>query len=92
MKLAKPTPELRTQYKLPESADGALVTEVPPDSAAAAQGLLPGDLVIGIGQRKLTSIEQVPRLLAAAKKGGEKLVLVRIERAGSTRFVALPAG
>ena len=92
LKLAKPTPELRTQYKLPESADGALVTEVPPDSAAAAQGLLPGDLVIGIGQRKLTSIEQVPRLLAAAKKGGEKLVLVRIERAGSTRFVALPAG
>jgi serine protease Do len=92
LKLARPTAELRSQYKLPDDAKGAVVTEVPPDSAAAQQGLRPGDLVIGIGQTAASSVEQVTRLVAAAKKSGQKMVLVRVERDGNTRFVALPAG
>jgi len=32
----------------------------------------------------------VPPLVAAAKKAGLKKVLVRVEREGNTRFVALP--
>jgi serine protease Do len=91
VKLAKITPELRKQFALPEWAKGAVITEVPPNSAAAAQGLRPGDLVVGIGQAPLAGPEQVPQLAAAAKKGNQKRVLVRIEqREGNTRFVALP--
>jgi serine protease Do len=91
LKLAKITPELRKQFSLPEGAKGAVVTEVPPNSAGAAQGLRPGDLVIGIGQTPLAGPEQVPQLAAAAKKANQKRVLVRIEqREGNTRFVALP--
>jgi serine protease Do len=91
LKLAKITPELRKQFSLPERAKGAVITEVPPNSAGAAQGLRPGDLVIGIGQATLTGPEQVPQLAAAAKKANQKRVLVRIEqREGNIRFVALP--
>ncbi|MGE3784192.1 MAG: Do family serine endopeptidase [Alphaproteobacteria bacterium] len=91
LKLAKITPELRKQFSLPEQAKGAVITEVPANSAGAAQGLRPGDLVIGIGQAALAGPEQVPQLAAAAKKANQKRVLVRIEqREGNTRFVALP--
>ncbi|MGD9617402.1 MAG: Do family serine endopeptidase [Alphaproteobacteria bacterium] len=91
LKLAKITPELRKQFSLPEGAKGAVITEVPPNSAGAAQGLRPGDLVVAIGQAPLAGPEQVPQLAAAARKGNQKRVLVRIEqREGSTRFVALP--
>ena len=91
LKLAKITPELRKQFSLPDGAKGAVITEVPPNSAAAAQGLRPGDLVVAIGQAPLTGPEQVPQLAAAAKKGNQKRVLVRIEqREGNIRFVALP--
>ena len=84
------TPELRKQFSLPDGAKGVVITEVPPNSAGAAQGLRPGDLVIAVGQAPVANPEEVPPLVAAAKKAGQKKVLVRVEREGSTRFVALP--
>jgi serine protease Do len=92
LKLAKITPELRKQFSLPDRAKGVVVIEVPPASAAAGQGLRPGDLVIAVGNSPITGPEQVPQLAAAAKKANQKKVLVRIEqREGTTRFIALPA-
>jgi hypothetical protein len=32
----------------------------------------------------------MPQLAAGAKKAGQKKVLVRVEREGNTRFIALP--
>ncbi|HLY46157.1 MAG TPA: Do family serine endopeptidase [Stellaceae bacterium] len=90
LKLAKLSPELSKQFSLPDGARGAVITEVPPNSAAAAQDLRPGDLLIAIGHAKVTGPEEVPQIAAAAKKAGRKKVLVRVERAGNTRFVALP--
>ncbi len=91
LKLAKITPELRKQFSLPDGTKGAVITEVPPNSAGAAQGLRPGDVVVAIGQAPLAGPEQVPQLAAAAKKGNQKRVLVRVEqREGNIRFVALP--
>ena len=90
LKLAKLTPELRKQFSLPDGVSGAVVTEVPPNSAGAGQGLRPGDLVIAVGHAAVSSPEAVPPLVAAAKKAGQKKLLVRVEREGNTRFVALP--
>jgi serine protease Do len=90
LKLAKLTPELRRQFKLPDGAAGVIITEVPPNSAGAAQGLRPGDLVVAIGHAKIRTPEQITPLATDAKKAGRKEVLVRIERDGSMRFVALP--
>jgi serine protease Do len=90
LKLAKPSPELRKQFSLPDGVNGVVITEVPPNSAGAGQGLRPGDLVIAIGHAAVTGPDGVPPLVAAAKKVGLKKVLVRVEREGNTRFVALP--
>ena len=69
LKLAKITPELRKQFSLPDGAKGVVITEVPPNSAGAAQGLRPGDLVVAIGQAPLAGPEQVPQLAAAREEG-----------------------
>jgi serine protease Do len=90
LKLAKLSPELKKQFSLPDVATGVVITEVPPNSAAAAQGLRPGDLVIAVGHAVVATPEEMPQLAAAAKKAGQKKVLVRVQREGSTRFVALP--
>jgi serine protease Do len=90
LKLTKLTPELRKQFSLPEGAKGIVVTEVPQNSPAAAQGLRPGDLVIAIGHEAVATPENAQHILAAVKRNGHKNVLVRVEREGNTRFVALP--
>ena len=90
LKLTKLTPELRKQFSLSDRAKGVVVLEVPQNSPGAAQGLRAGDLIIGVGRAPVTSPEQVPQLAAAARKAGQKKVLVRVEREGNARFVALP--
>ena len=90
LKLTKLTPELRKQFSLPDRAKGVVVLDVPPNSPGSAQGLRPGDLIVGIGHAAVANPEQVPQLAAAARKAGQKKVLVRVEREGNTRFVALP--
>jgi serine protease Do len=91
LKLAKLTPDLRKQFSLADAAKGVLITEVPPNSAGAAQGLRPGDLVIAVAHGAVTTPEEVQQRAAADKKNGRRNVLVRVERDGITRFVALPA-
>jgi serine protease Do len=90
LKLTKPTADLRKQFSLPDGAKGVVITDVPPNGPATTQGLRPGDLVTAIGHETVGSLEEVQQRLAAAKKGGHKNVLVRVEREGNARFVALP--
>ena len=47
LKLATLTADLRKQFSLPDAAKGVVITDVPANSAAATQGLRPGDLVVG---------------------------------------------
>jgi serine protease Do len=91
LKLARLTADLRKQFSLPQWAKGVVVTDVPANSAAATKGLRPGDLVIAIGSAAVTTPEEIQQKAATAKKNGRKELLVRIERDGITRFVALPA-
>jgi len=90
LKLAKINSELRKQLSLPDNAKGVVIVDVPQNSPGAAQGLRPGDLVIAIGHAEVSAPEEVQQLAAAAKKAGHKNLLVRIEREGNPRFVALP--
>src|SRR5262245_57335050 len=90
LKLTKITAELRKQYSLSEAAKGVVVTEVPQNSPAAIQGLRPGDLVTAIGHDAVGGLEELQQKVAAAKKLGRKNTLVRVERDGTTRFLALP--
>jgi serine protease Do len=90
LKLTKLTAELRKQFSLPEGAKGVVITEVSQNSAAAAQALRPGDLVIAVGHDPVATLDDVQQKIAAVKKNGHKNVLVRVEREGNSRFIALP--
>ncbi|MBV9151582.1 MAG: Do family serine endopeptidase, partial [Alphaproteobacteria bacterium] len=90
LKLAKLTPELRKQFSLSDGVKGAVVIEVPRSGPAAAQGLRAGDVVVAVGRSAVANPEDVPQLVNSAKKNGRRNVLVRVEREGNTRFVALP--
>ena len=78
------------QFSLPEAAKGAVLIEVPQNSPGAAQGLRAGDLVVAVGRAAVANPEDVPGLVAGAKKAGHKNILLRVEREGNSRFVALP--
>ena len=90
LKFTKLTAELRKQFSLPETAKGVVITEVPQNSPGAAQGLRPGDLVVAVGHDAVRSLEEMQQKVAAAKKSGRKNALLRVEREGNTRFIALP--
>ena len=92
LKLAPLSGDLRKQFSLPDTAKGVVITEVPPNSAAASQGLRPGDLIIGIGDSAAITPGAIEQRAAAAKKTARKNLLVQVERDGITRFVALPVG
>jgi serine protease Do len=67
-----------------------VITEVPQNSPGAAQGLRPGDLVVAVGHEAVGTLEEVQQKVAAGKKNGHRHALVRVEREGNTRFIALP--
>src|SRR3984893_16435468 len=90
LKLVKLTPERRRQFSSPEATKGVVITEVPQNSPAAAQGLRPGDLVVALDHEPVGGLEDLQQKITTAKKNGHKNVLVRVEREGTTRFVALP--
>ena len=91
LKLAALTAELRKQFSLSATAKGVVITEVPPASAGAAQGLQPGDLIVAVARSPVVSPDEIKASVFAARKLGRKYLLLRVEREGSARFVALPA-
>ncbi len=91
VKIAKMSPDLRKQFAIPDAINGAIIVEVPQNSTAANQGLRAGDMVVAVGAAAVATPEQIVQRVAAAKKSGRKFVLVRVEREGNTRFIALPA-
>jgi serine protease Do len=82
-------PELKTQYSLPETARGVVITEVNGSSPAAAENLRPGDLIVEVGQEEVGSPPEVTAKVNQAKQEGKKSILLLIDRQGDLRFVAL---
>ena len=70
MRLSDPSDALTRQYDLPDQ-NGAVVSAVQPNSAAARAGLRPGDVITGINGQKITSADQARNALSKAdsKKG-----------------------
>ncbi len=75
----------RQRYRIPDAAEGVVVTRVDPGSAAARAGLEPGDVISEIGRRPVSSVRDFERRVDGAK--GQLLMLVR--RGQASVYVAL---
>lgn len=84
------TPDVRALYKLDADAQGVLVTDVAPSSAAADKAIKPGDIVVGAAQGEVKTPGEIAAAVEEAKKAGRKSVLLRLRSGGAPRFVALP--
>ncbi len=87
LELSPLTPETRRQFRVPEDVEGALVVGVDPRGPAAKQGLRPGDVISMVGQRPVSSPEDVKS--AVEDNEDRDHTLFRIERNGGSRFVAM---
>lgn len=78
--------QARQQFNIPNNIKGALVTDVDPDSAGAAAGLRPGDVILEINRKPVKSSEEAVAMTEDLKSDS---VLLRVWSRGGSRFVVL---
>lgn len=78
--------QARRQFEIPENVNGAVVTEVTPDSAAAAAGLKAGDVIQEINHKSVKSAGEAVKL---TEKTDAKTTLLRIWSGGASHFVVV---
>jgi serine protease Do len=76
----------RAELKVPERVNGALVSQVEPDSAAYEAGLRTGDVITEINRKPVKNAEQA---VAACAKPADKQTLVKVWSQGGSRFVVV---
>ena len=74
------TPGLAQQLGIASTTRGVVITNVDPNSDAASKGVQPRDIIVGIGQRGVTSVAEATAALEAAKRAGQKTVLLLVKR------------
>jgi serine protease Do len=90
MKLAALDDDARRRLKLSKAEGGVLIAGVERASPAARLGLAPGDAILAVAGTPVNSASDVRRMIAAAKDGKRKSVLLLVAGRGGERFVALP--
>ncbi len=89
--LAPLTPETRDQLEVPEGVAGALIRGVRPGSPAEQAGLRPGDIIVGVGNQKVSSPSDVTKAVGAVQ-GKDRAIALRILRDGTVAFVGVTMG
>jgi serine protease Do len=72
--------------------DGVVVTDVDPSGPAAERGLKSGDVILEAGGKSVSNPADVRDALAAARKDGKSIILLRVKGEDGNRFVTLPVG
>jgi serine protease Do len=81
--------DARTKYHLASDIQGAVVTDVDPDSVAAEKALRPGDVIVEVQSQPVHSPDEVAHHIEADSKAGKKVELLLVNRNGDLTFVAL---
>jgi serine protease Do len=88
LQLAPLSPQVRGELDLPKNVEGAVVAGVVTGSPAETAGLREGDVIVGVGNKKVSDPEQAVGAIRAAAKDDKALAL-RVMRDGHTAFVAV---
>ena len=88
LSLAPLTPEYKQRLRLPDDAEGVAIVDVEPSSAAAREGLQAGDVIKRVGNKKVTTPDEV--IQALESQANRKSVLLLVSRRGNDRFIAVP--
>jgi hypothetical protein len=82
--------EARKTFNIKEGVSGLVVTNVEPNSAAAAKGLRAGDVIEEIDQQAVQTPGDVAKVIDAGRRAGEKSVLLYVYNGtGDARFIRL---
>ena len=83
------TDEMRQQFNLPNELQGVVITAVEPNSAAAEKSLRPGDVIVEVSQEEVKTPGQIAEKIREARDADRSSVLLKINRNGDRRFVAV---
>jgi serine protease Do len=92
MQLATLSNQTRQNYGIDDDVQGAVITNVEPDSAAAEKGLSEGDVIVSVANHRVRTPSEVTRQIGEVRKSGRKAVLMLVHSGKGDRFVALPIG
>ena len=81
------SPDLRNQLDVPDGTRGVVVRSVEPGSPADQAGIQAGDVVVGIGDKQVTSPSEAASAIRSATK--DHAVALRIVRNGQPIFVGI---
>ena len=80
----------RTEFGIDADLAGVVVTAVTPGSDAADKGFSPGQVIVEVNQKPVTSVDDVTVAVNAAKDEGRPAVLFKVsDPTGQQRFVAV---
>lgn len=83
---------LRSTHGIASNVAGVVITKVEPGSKAGDKGVKAGDVIVEVGQEKVSRADQFAEAVRNIQRSGRKSVLLLVSDAkGSLRFVALPA-
>lgn len=89
LKVRTLTADLRKQRKLPDDAQGALVTAVTPGSPAKEKGIAPGEVIVEAGGKAVADAKEVASQIAVASASGSIMLRV-MDAKGGRREVSVP--
>jgi serine protease Do len=90
LRLATPSEQQLTRFGLADNAQGALVTNVQPNSTAAKSGLRPGDLITRVGDKNVATADDAAEALD--KLDLTKGVALNVTNKDGQRFVFVKSG
>jgi serine protease Do len=73
-----------------KAGEGVRIKDVESDSVATRMGLRAGDVIVEIGDRKISDLPSFNKAITAAKKKG--LIRLKVQRGKSRIFLAAPMG
>jgi len=79
----------RNKFHVASDIQGAVVTDVDPDSPAGEKNFRPGDVIVEVQSQAVHTPEDVAKHVEADSKAGKKIELLLVNRDGNLTYVAL---